>query len=194
MYLSFLVEYSMSSPLRILGFSGSLRKASTNTGLLRAAATVLPEGVTLDIFDLAPIPLYNGDVEAAGAPDSVLAFKAAVAAADALLIAAPEYNYSVAGVLKNAIDWASRPPKTSPFMGKPVAIMGAGGMSGTMRGQAHLRNILASNAAWVLPKPEVMVPSMGKFDPEGNLTNDDVRASIGALLVALADFTRKMRS
>ncbi len=102
----------MNVPVRVLGFSGSLRKGSYNTGLLRAAAELVPDGMTLEIFDLATIPLYNGDVETAGAPEAVRQFKAAIAAADALLIATPEYNYSIPGVLKNAIDWASRPPQT----------------------------------------------------------------------------------
>ncbi|HRJ61163.1 MAG TPA: NADPH-dependent FMN reductase, partial [Azospirillaceae bacterium] len=96
--------------IRILGIAGSLRKASVNASLLRLAAESAPAGVIVDIFDLAPIPLYNGDVEAAGLPESVAAFRQAIAGADALLIASPEYNYSIPGVLKNALDWASRPP------------------------------------------------------------------------------------
>ena len=183
----------MSSPIRVIGISGSLRKHSSNTGLLRAAQTVLPEGATLEIFDLSSIPLYNGDVEATGAPASVVALKEKIASADALLIATPEYNYSIPGVLKNAIDWVSRPAKSTPLAGKPVAILGAGGVSGTMRGQAHLRNVLASNGAWVLPKPEVQVVQAGKFDSEGNLTDEKALESIRALMTALVDFTRKHR-
>lgn len=99
----------MTSPIRVLGFSGSLRKGSYNAGLLRAAAGLLPEGMTLETFDLAPVPLFNEDILTAGAPEPVREFKARIAAADALLIATPEYNYSIPGVLKNAIDWASRP-------------------------------------------------------------------------------------
>lgn len=114
----------MASAVHILGFSGSLRKGSFNTAFLRVASQLLPPDVTLETFDLAPIPLYNGDVEAAGFPEAVVRFKQRIAAADALLIATPEYNYSIPGVLKNAIDWASRPPKDSPLNGKPVAFMG----------------------------------------------------------------------
>ncbi len=147
----------MTSPIRVLGFSGSLRKGLYNTALLRAASELLPEGMTLGIFDLSPIPLYNGDVEVAGAPESVQNFKARIAAADALLIATPEYNYSIPGVLKNAIDWASRPPKDSPLNGKPLAMMGAGGLLGTVRAQMHLRDILLHNNVLVLNKPEVYV-------------------------------------
>ena len=115
----------MSLPIRVLGFAGSLRQGSYNRAALRAAGQPMPAGGVLETFDLAPIPLYNGDVEAQGFPPAVQEFKAAIRAADALLIVTPEYNYSLPGVLKNAIDWASRPPQDSPLSGKPIAIMGA---------------------------------------------------------------------
>lgn len=184
----------MNIPVRVLGFSGSLRKGSYNTGLLRAAAELVPDGMTLEIFDLAPIPLYNGDVEAAGAPEAVRQFKAAIAAADALLIATPEYNYSIPGVLKNAIDWASRPPQNSPFSGKPLAIMGAGGMMGTSRAQFHLRQVAVFVNLLPLNKPEVTIQRASeKFDKEGNLTDVASRQQIRALLEALAAWTRRLR-
>src|SRR4051794_12733755 len=111
--------------LHLLAFAGSLRRRSFNRGLIRAAVEVVPAGIEIETFDLAPIPLYNGDVEEQGLPQPVADFKDKIRAADALLIATPEYNYSIPGVLKNAIDWASRPPTPSPLQRKPVALMGA---------------------------------------------------------------------
>ncbi len=128
----------MSRPVRVLGFAGSLRKGSYNRALLRAAGQLAPEEMSLEVFDLSPIPLYNADIEAAGVPEPVHEFKERIAAADALLIVTPEYLYSVPGVLKNALDWASRLPKDSPLNRKPVAITGAGGLFGTVRAQGHL--------------------------------------------------------
>src|SRR3954469_14827795 len=131
----------MATPIRVLGFAGSLRRGSYNRAALRAAVEMMPEGGSLETFDLQGIPLYHGDVEAEGFPASVLAFKDAIRQADALLIVTPEYNYSMPGVLKNAIDWASRPAANSVFTGKPTAIMGVGGRFGTVRAQAHLRQV-----------------------------------------------------
>lgn len=181
--------------IKVLGFAGSLRKASTNRGLLRAAETVLPAGVSLEIFDLAPIPLYNGDVEAAGMPEPVHAFREAIRAADALLIACPEYNYSVSGVLKNAIDWASR-GADQPLAGKPVAIMGASaGMMGTARAQYHLRQICVVVNLLPLNRPELFVPSAGsKFAADGTLTDESLLPRIGGLLEGLAAWTRTHRN
>ena len=185
----------MTNTIHVLGFSGSLRKASFNTGLLNEAGKLLPDDVTLETFDLSPIPFYNADVEAEGAPDAVRLFKERMAAADALLIATPEYNYSVTGVLKNAIDWASRPPKDSPFVGKPVAIMGAGGLYGTVRSQLHLRQILLSTGANVLTRPDVHVMrSWEKFDSEGNLTDEETMERIARLMIALRDWTLGLRN
>jgi chromate reductase len=112
-------------PLTILGIAGSLRRASFNRGLIRAAVGLAPAGLAVTVYDLGAIPMYNGDVEALGDPEPVTAFKRAIAGADALLIATPEYNHCVPGMLKNAIDWASRPARASVLTGKPVAIMGA---------------------------------------------------------------------
>ncbi len=184
----------MASVVHLLGFSGSLRKGSYNTALLRIAAGLLPADVTLETFDLTPIPLYNGDVEAAGFPEPVVQFKQRIAAADALLIVTPEYNYSIPGVLKNAIDWASRPPKESPLNGKPVAFMGGGGLLGTARAQYHLRQVCVFNNMLPINRPEVFVMHVAqKFDADGNLTDEPTREMIRALLASLADWTRHLR-
>ncbi len=184
----------MADPIQLLGFAGSLRQASYNRGLLQAARDLLPEGVTLEIFDLLPIPLYNGDVEAKGFPEAVEHFRARIAAADALLIATPEYNYSIPGVLKNAIDWASRPP-SPPLAGKPVAMMGASpGMMGTARSQYHLRQVCVNTELLPLNKPEVFVNNaMQKFDEQGRLTDEPTRQYVRKLVGALAAWTRRLR-
>ena len=142
--------------LRVLGISGSLRKGSFNTAVLRAAVELAPAGMSIGVADLQEIPIYNEDVRAKGFPDPVQRLRDAIAAADALLIVTPEYNYSIPGMLKNAIDWASRPP-SHPFAGKALAIMGAsGGMGGTMRAQYHLRQVAVFLDMHLLNKPEVV--------------------------------------
>lgn len=179
--------------IRILGIAGSLRKASANAGLLRLAAESAPAGVRVDIFDLAPIPLYNGDVEAAGLPESVAVFRQAIADADALLIASPEYNYSIPGVLKNALDWASRPPD-QPFAGKPAAIMGTGGWQGAARAQYHLRQVLSALNVHTLNKPEVQIPMAWElFDDDGALKKAEVRDRVAELVTALAAWTAQLK-
>jgi chromate reductase len=181
-------------PIHVLGFSGSLRKASYNSALLRAAAELLPPDMTLEIFDLQPIPLYNGDVEKAGMPAGVQRFRERIAAADALLIACPEYNYSVTGVLKNAIDWASRPPD-SPLNGKPLAIMGAGGGFGTVRAQNHLRQIVLHNDMMALNAPQLTVSrARDHFDEEGRLITERYREQLAELLRALATWTKRLQA
>ena len=182
----------MNEPMRVLGISGSLRRRSYNTALLRAAAELLPDGLTLQTADLGDIPLYNDDVlVASGFPESVQRLRAQLAAADALLIVTPEYNYSIPGVLKNAIDWASRPPDM-PFAGKPAAIIGAtSGMFGTVRAQQHLRQILTMLDVHVLNKPEVLVAqAREKFDADGQLVDANTRKFVALLLQNLADWTR----
>lgn len=180
--------------MRILGISGSLRKASFNTALLRAVGEVLPEGVSLATADLSEIPLYNADLEAHGEPTSAAALKAGIAASDALLIASPEYNYSVTAALKNSIDWASRPVHDSPLNGKPVGLMGAGGTFGTVRAQAHLRQILLHNGALVLPKPEFYLANAAeKFDGAGRLTDVAARERLWVLVDALVVWVRRLR-
>jgi chromate reductase, NAD(P)H dehydrogenase (quinone) len=171
--------------------SGSLRRGSYNSALLRATAELLPEGMTLDIVTLDDIPLYNEDLlSEAGFPESVQRLRAQIAAADALLIVTPEYNHSIPGVLKNAIDWASRPPEM-PFAGKPAAIMGAAtGMMGTVRAQQHLRQILTMLNVHVLNKPEVLVAqSREKFDADGQLVDANTRKFVALLLQNLGDWT-----
>ncbi len=180
--------------IHVLGISGSLRRASYNTGLLRAASELLPDGMTLEIYDLSSIPLYNQDIADIAFPEPVKHFKERIRAADALLIATPEYNYSVTGVLKNAIDWASRPPQENAWNDKPLAIVGAGGLGGTARAQLALRHIAVFVNMHVVNKPELrVVRSWEKFDKEGNLTDEAVRKELRALLEALAAWTRRLR-
>jgi chromate reductase len=178
-----------TTPLHVLGISGSLRKASYNTALLRAAAGLLPAGMDLDTFDLSLLPLFNADDEKPF-PAPVAEFRTRLAEADALLIASPEYNSSVTPALKNAIDWASRSPQ-SPLNRKPVAIMGAStGNFGTVRAQLHLRQILTHVGALTVPKPEVLIARADKaFDPDGNLIDEAARGFLRDLLVALAEWT-----
>lgn len=181
--------------LHILGFAGSLRRQSYNRALLAAAQELLPANTSLEIFDLDHIPFFNSDVEAEGTPASVLAFRERIQAADALLIATPEYNASTTGVLKNAIDWASRrrPDPNAPLDHKPVAIVGAGGMFGTVRAQLHLREILLHNQMYVLNAPTLMLArAWEQFDDAGILTNPDSRERLRRLLHALRDWTLRL--
>ena len=180
--------------LTILGFAGSLRRASYNRGLIRAAVELAPAGITVISFDLDDVPLYNQDIEEAGEPGSVVAFKQAIAQADALLVATPEYNHGVPGVLKNAIDWASRPRISSPLRDKPVAVMGATpGNGSTARAQAQLREAFVFTGACVMPLPEVMIGAAAShFDHHGNLTDAALRASLVELIDALRDWTLRI--
>jgi len=184
----------MDTPITILGIAGSLRKLSANRGLLRAACLAAPEGVTIEIFDLLGIPPYNQDDETTS-PAAVSQLKARIRAADAILLATPEYNYSFSGVLKNALDWASRPGGESAWQGKPVAIMGASpGMLGTARAQYHLRQCLVAFDMQAVNKPEVMIGlSAQRFDAEGNLTDEKSRQVVAKLVAALATLTRKLK-
>ncbi len=182
--------------VRVLGIAGSLRQGSYNQALLRAALELAPEGMEIRIFEgLDRIPPYNEDVRARGEPESVVALKEAIRQADALLIATPEYNGSVPGVLKNALDWASRPPDASPLDGKPVAIMGAStGNFGTLRAQMHLRQICQITNMRPLNRPEVLVARAAeKFDPQGHLTDETARYLLRLLLEALMDWTLRLR-
>lgn len=180
--------------LTFLGIAGSLRRGSINRGLIRAAIEVAPTGTSVVHYDLHEIPMFNADVEAGGDPATVADFKRAIAGADALLIATPEYNHCVPGVLKNAIDWASRPARRSALTGKPVAIMGASSArGGTARAQAHLRDGLAYTNGFVLPLPEVLVDfAREKFDEDGNLTDVETREEVRDLLVSLAAWTTRL--
>ena len=180
--------------IRILGFAGSLRRASYNRGLIRAAVESTPRGLVIDVVTLDAIPLYNQDVEDAGEPPQIVALKEAIRRADALLVATPEYNHGVPGVLKNALDWASRPRVTSPLTDKPVAVMGASpGRGSTARAQTQLRETFVFTGACVMPQPELLIDSAAShFDDEGNLTDPEVRASLVALLEALGVWTRRI--
>jgi chromate reductase len=178
--------------ITILGFAGSLRKGSYNKALLAAALELVPDGVTLEVFDLDGIPPFNQDQENTP-PEKVKEFKTKIRASDAILIATPEYNYSIPGVLKNAIDWATRPYGDNPFEGKPVALMGASiGMLGTARAQYHLRQTFVFLNIHPLNKPEVMVPFVAdKVDKTGKLTDPKTREKIRELLDALIPWAKK---
>ena len=181
----------------VCAIAGSLRKASYNRALLRAAQELAPPDMEIRIFDrMGEIPLYNEDVEAQGEPEPVAALKRAIAEADALLIATPEYNHGVPGVLKNAIDWASRPPRGSVLQGKPTAILGASpGVTGTARAQTQLRQAFVFTGQIAVVQPEILVyRAHEKFDAEGKLTDAKTREFVGKLLVELADWTRKVKS
>ena len=184
----------MDNKIAILGFVGSLRKGSYNRALLRAALEVVPGDAHLEIFDLEGMPIFNQDLEG-NPPQKVKEFKAKIRAADALLIATPEYNYSIPGILKNAIDNASRPYGDSAFDGKPVAIMGASvGMLGTARAQYHLRQCCVFLNMYPLNQPEVMVPfAQDKIDPNGQITDPKIKEKIKELLTALVIWTRKLK-
>jgi len=178
-----------ANKIKILGIAGSLRKDSLNKSLLKAAVELKPDYMEIEIFDISEIPLYNEDVQTNGDPETVKLFKQKIAKADALLIATPEYNYSIPGVLKNAIDWASRPVTDSPLNGKPLAIMGAGGRMGTVRAQAHLRQAAIFTNMLALNKPEVLVATAReKFDKDGKLTDERTRTQLKKLLDAFAEW------
>ena len=183
----------MSGTLRILGIAGSLRAGSLNRALLRAAVDLAPVGMAIELFDLAEIPLYNGDVEAAGDPPGVAAFKAAIAASDGVLIATPEYNHGVPGVMKNAIDWASRPPRGAPLGGKPVGLIGASpGQTGTARGQSQLRQAFEFTNSYCMPQPELLVfRAHEKFAADGELTDEVTAEYLQRYLAAFGNWARR---
>jgi len=177
---------------KILAFCGSLRKGSYNRMTLNAAIALAPGGVEIETFDkLGEVPPYNEDVRARGFPPVIEALREKVRAADALLFVTPEYNYSVPGVLKNAIDWVSRPPD-QPFKGKPCAIMGASiSMLGAARAQYHLRQTMVFLDVHPLNQPEVMIAAaQNKFDDRGNLNDDMAKKLIGQLLANLVAWTK----
>ena len=184
----------MVDRIKVLGFAGSLRQGSYNKAALRAAIELAPTDMTIEIFDLAPIQPYNEDVKQRGFPPPEQEFREKIRAADALLIVAPEYNRGMSGVLKNAIDWASRPPD-QPFDAL-AAIFGASpGMIGTAVAQYDLRRSLGVLNALVMNTPSVMIgQAAAKFDEQGRLTDQPTREIIGQLLVALADWTRGFRA
>ena len=185
----------MTDGVRILGIAGSLRKASFNRAALRAAQHLVPADASLEAFELDGIPPFNEDHERS-LPTPVAALKAKIREADAILIVTPEYNYSIPGVLKNAIDWASRPYGDNAWDGKPVAIMGASvGALGTARAQYHLRQTFIFLNMYPVNKPEVMIGTAAqRFDEHGNLTDETSRKLIGQLLVSLVTWTRRLRT
>jgi chromate reductase, NAD(P)H dehydrogenase (quinone) len=182
---------SDATGMTVLGICGSLRRASYNMAALRTAIELRPSGMTIEIADISAIPLYNEDVRVQGFPPPVETLRQQIKAADALLFATPEYNYSMPGVLKNAIDWASRPPD-QPFAGKPVALMGAGaGMAGTARAQYDLRRSCVFLDMHPINKPEVLIgQAQSKFDADGRLSDEAARGFIRDMLTALESWTR----
>jgi chromate reductase, NAD(P)H dehydrogenase (quinone) len=185
----------VSDGISVMGFAGSLRQGSYNKAALRAAIELAPPGMIIETFDLAPIQPYNEDVKQQGFPPPEQEFREKIRAADALLIVTPEYNRGAPGVLKNAIDWASRPPD-QPFNGKPTAIFGASpGMIGTAVAQYDLRRCLGVLNALVMNTPSVMIGQAAqKFDAQGRLTDQPTRDMISQLLVALVEWTRRCRA
>lgn len=184
----------MENKLKILGFAGSLRAGSYNKSLLRAAGEMLPNDAILEIFDLADIPPFNQDIEM-DMPPKVKEFKSKIREVDAILIATPEYNYSVPGVLKNAIDWASRPYGDNSFDGKPVALMSASpGMLGGVRAQYHLRQSFVYLNMYPVNGPDVIVNfAQQKFDANGKLVDDNSKTFLGQLLQNLVNWTRRLK-
>ena len=183
----------MSKPVRILGIAGSLRRESYNRALLRAATQIAPEGAAIDIFEIDGIPPFSEDDEQ-DPPEKVLELKRRIRESDAVLFVTPEYNYSIPGVLKNAIAWASRPYGHSAWSGKPAAVMGAStGVIGTARAQYHLRQLMVFLNMFPLNQPEVMVGAANEcFDTVGNLTDEETREYVRLLVQSLADWTRRI--
>lgn len=184
----------MTEPVHALAIAGSLRQKSYNKAVLRAAAELLPDGMTLEIFDIAQIPLFNEDVEAQGEPEPVLHMKTRLRAANALLISTPEYNYSLPGVLKNALDWASRPAPTSALSDKPLAIIGASsGPWGTARAQLALRQSAVFLNLYPMNRPVLQIShAESKFDSDLKLTDETTRQHLRALLAAFALWARRL--
>jgi chromate reductase len=180
-------------PLRIAGVAGSLRRASFNRGLLRAAVELAPEGMTIEPLEIRELPHYDADLDVDGGPDVVRAFKQHIIAADGLLIATPEYNYSMSGVLKNALDWASRAPERA-MQNKPVAIVGATpGRWGTVRSQMALRQMLVFPGCRVLPSPLFQIAGAREhFDADGNLTDAETRHELVGVLEAFATWIKQV--
>jgi chromate reductase, NAD(P)H dehydrogenase (quinone) len=180
---------------RILALAGSLRQGSYNRGLLRAAEELAPDWVKVQFFDIGTLPFFNEDLEAAAEPEVVRQFKEAISRANAVLIATPEYNGAVPGVLANAIDWASRPTGHSVLRNKAVAVMGAVlGRSGSANAQAALRGVLSRIGAVVVPDPQVLVPHASRlFDEQVNLRDEDTRQEIRQLVEAVAHWCRRVQ-
>lgn len=185
----------MSNPLTIVGISGSLREGSYNTALLRAATELAPEGMEITLHDIHDIPFYNADIDKDGGPPPVQRLKAAIDAADGLLLATPEYNYSVSGVLKNTIDWASRSASTSVLHHKEVAVLSASaGKMGGVRAQMHLRQILFGMQSRPYVHGEYLMAQAGnKFNDQGALTDDPSRKFLQSYLQDWHDWLRHVQ-
>jgi len=180
--------------LRIAGISGSLRQGSYNTATLKAARELAPDGVEVDIITLEDVELFNEDVEAKGWPPRVQELRKRIEPADAVLFATPEYNYSVPGVLKNAIDWLSRPERKGPIFNKPAAIVGATpSMIGTARAQMHLRQVVFYNGMPLLPTAEVLIARAGDRFQDGRLTDGETRDFLRNFMAQFADWARAHR-
>jgi chromate reductase, NAD(P)H dehydrogenase (quinone) len=184
----------MGKKIKILGIAGSLRKASFNRGLLRYAMEVAGPEIEMQTFDLGLLPMYNSDLEAE-LPKVVVELKQKIKDADAILLVTPEYNYSISGVLKNALEWGSRPWGENSWEDKPVAITGAGtGSHGTARAQYQLRQMFVDLNMLALTSPELMVPrAEEKFDENGNLTDEKTKQRVQDLLVALVEWTKRLQ-
>lgn len=178
--------------LKFIGIAGSLRQKSANKGLLRAAQAHLPAGVSMALADLSDVPFFNADL--GDKPASVRRVLAQIAEADALVLACPEYNYSMAPALKNMLDWASREPDNALLAGKAVAILGAGGGMGTSRAQYHLRQTCVFLDLHPLNKPEVFANAFaGAFDADGNLTDERLTQLVAQQMDKLAAWSQKVR-
>jgi len=191
------MQHKLTEKVQVLGIAGSLRQGSYNRALLRAAWKLAPEEMEIQIFDnetLTMIPPYDEDTRLQGEPETVEIMKREISAADALLFAIPEYNHAMSGVLKNAIDWVSRPPNGSPLDGKPIAIMGASiGKSGTARAQMNFRQLCVFTNMLPLNKPQVQVSQAAeKFDEDGRLTDEKTRLYVSKLTEALLAWTRRL--
>ena len=188
------LEQSSDNRLRVLAISGSLRSASFNTGLLRASKEVAPDWMDVHIFDIRPLPFYDGDVEAQGDPEPVTALKAAIRESDGVMFATPEYNRGTPGVMKNAIDWASRDREEGSLMGKPGTIIGAGGRAGTSCAQMQLLETLGETGTIVMVKPGVMISAFAPdtFDSEGNLISPEIRQLLGKHLEEFGHWIRRV--
>jgi len=181
--------------LRALGIAGSLREKSFNRALLRAAIERAPDGMGFETFDLRPLPLYDRDLETEGDPEPVTALKAAVHRADLVVLATPEYNGGTTGALKNAIDWASRPPRPQAWDGKPVVVMGATtGRLATLAAQEWLRESLAKLNARVMPQPRIQISGAAElFDEEPRLVDEAMIERLDKFMVAAAEWARLFR-
>lgn len=181
--------------LKIVALSGSLRAQSFNTLALRAAGALLPEGLSLEILDHADVPLFNGDVQSKGMPEAVQRLRDQITAADGVLIASPEYNFSVTGVLKNTLDWLSKATPQQPFKGKPTAILSATtGPLGGARSQYDLRKILGSMEAIVMPKPEIFIGNSGTRFQDGRLVDEATAKLLQEQMVAFRDWIRRWQA